>query len=74
MPSTAPVSYTHLDVYKRQGQGNAVTVRLLSATDGRVVRDLVGHQAPDTTDARLGLTALSFSRDGSVLALSLIHI
>ncbi len=50
------------------GQGSAVTVRLLSATDGRVVRDLVGHQAPDTTDARLGLTALSFSRDGSVLA------
>lgn len=50
------------------GQSSAVTVRLLSATDGRVVREMVGHQAPDTTEARLGLTALSFSRDGSVLA------
>ena len=37
MPNVSPVSYTHLDVYKRQGVGDAESISVYSAASGKAV-------------------------------------
>ncbi|GAB3198538.1 hypothetical protein GCM10027062_12940 [Nocardioides hungaricus] len=49
--------------------GNAATISLLSPDDGSVVRTLAGHAVADAQDAvGVGITALAFSPDGTLLA------
>ena len=67
-PTSTPVSYTHLDVYKRQAEYNAIFTEL--AQEKRVY---LLDPAPLFTDENGDLRA-ELTDDGVHLNLSLIHI
>ena len=72
----APVSYTHLDVYKRQGHGMVTDHTVLQREDGRkIVRGAAHHSKGLIACFQHGLLAgIHCHNAGLVEHLSLIHI
>ena len=65
-----PVSYTHLDVYKRQGQERE---REITVGDGAPIRTLLGRAVGIDVDPLVVERGIGEEVD-AVLILSLIHI
>ena len=66
---TAPVSYTHLDVYKRQSSGYARIIRVYDNTPATNVGLEVGGFI-----TAIGDTSTRSMSDTATMTLSLIHI
>ena len=76
MSASAPVSYTHLDVYKRQVRPYTATYRF-DTTDAQIVRPYTATYPFDTTDAqtvRPYTATYRFDTTDAQTVLSLIHI
>ena len=67
-PTPTPVSYTHLDVYKRQAQGR--TIPLIAETGG--LNAMIVDSSALTEQVVMDVVASAFDSAGQ--RLSLIHI